>query len=799
MKHIYTAIPVADTVVLPGVSMNLMVGHPELYDALEDIKNQGEAVVLLHRKGDPHTNNTEDPEQNHMDFYNVASKVHILGVDETDMALRIFVEGISIMEVSCIVDISPMVTVEAEDKPFKKEPQADIISKILEVRAAIASYITASGGQVGTQFLDEIEQTEDPEHFVALVARFLMMDAQKLQEIIECDKQTKQLDILHTELSKEKEKAGVISDVKNKLNQKLTDQEKRFLMREEMKVLKDELKKLHEKRRERGEELPEGEADDEMAEEGESDIDELKNKAKQAKIPEIVDKTVQKEIGRLKRMHPASPESAQTRDYITWLLDLPWEVSSKEKIDLKKAEKILSTHHFGLSKVKERIIEYLAVCKLKKDVPGQILCFVGPPGVGKTSLGQSIATAMGRKFVHFSLAGMRDEAEIRGHRRTYVGALPGRIIQRLRRVGVNNPVFMLDEIDKIGKDFKGDPSSALLEVLDPSQNKAFNDHYLDVPFDLSHCVFITTANSLGDIPEPLLDRMELIQLSGYTEEEKYEITKKFLIPNQEKDNGLKAGSIKMSRAVIIDMVRHYTREAGLRNLERQVAALARKIAAQIVKGSHQKTKTYTVSSKELRELLGPDEYSGDSFIKKQQIGVATGLGWSPTGGSTLILETIAMEGEGKLKLTGKLGEVMKESAEIAHSYLRSHAGELKIDPQNFKQKDVHVHAPQGAIPKDGPSAGITITTALLSLFAQKAVNSKVAMTGEVTLTGKVLSIGGLKEKALAARRAGCMTVIIPKENEKDLQEFPKELRKEIRFVPVEEVSEVFKEAFVKEK
>jgi ATP-dependent Lon protease len=544
--------------------------------------------------------------------------------------------------------------------------------------------------------------------------------------------------------------------------------QRQFFLRQQLKAIQKEL----------------GEGD-ELQEE----IKAYKEKLEKMKVSDEVREELEKQIDRLSKMHPESAETAVVRNYLDWMFSLPWSKSTKDNLDLNSARKILDEDHYNLEKVKERIIEYLGVRKLSKKVKGPILCFVGPPGVGKTSLGKSIARALGRKFVRMSLGGVRDEAEIRGHRRTYVGALPGRIIQGIKRAGSNNPVFMLDEVDKIGADFRGDPSAALLEVLDPEQNHSFRDHYLGVPFDLSKVMFITTANLLDPIHPAFKDRMEIIRLPGYTEEEKLHIAMKHLIPKQIKENALNEKLISFSPSAIKKIISLYTREAGVRNLEREIASICRKVACKVAQGEKKLTK---ITARNVEKFLGPPKIFKDQILKVDQVGVATGMAWTASGGEVLFVEATMMKGKGNLILTGSLGDVMKESAQAALSYARSHSEEFGIKDSIFSNYDFHVHIPEGAIPKDGPSAGITIAVALISVITNSPVKKDVAMTGEITLRGNILPVGGIKEKVLAARRAGIKNVIIPEENEKDLVDIPKNLRRDINFILVREIKDVLK-------
>ena len=525
------------------------------------------------------------------------------------------------------------------------------------------------------------------------------------------------------------------------------------------------------------------------------EIEQYREKVREAKMPEEAAEETERQIGRLERMHPDSAETATLRNYLDWMVGLPWSTSTPDNLDLKKAQKILDEDHYGLEKIKERIVEHLAVRKLKKKTKGPILCFVGPPGVGKTSLGRSIARALGRKFVRLSLGGVHDEAEIRGHRRTYVGAMPGRVVQSIHQAGTKNPVFIMDEVDKIGADFRGDPSSALLEVLDPEQNSSFRDNYLGVPFDLSDVMFITTANTLDPIQPAFRDRMETIRLSGYTEEEKIEIAERHLIPKQLDEHGLTKKHLEFSESALRAVISGYTQEAGLRNLEREIASVCRKVARQVAMGQ---TRSRRLNPKQVDKYLGRPKVFQDELLKNDEIGVATGLAWTATGGDILFVEATAMKGKGGLALTGQLGDVMKESAHAAMSYARSHATDFGIDEDFFAGNDIHVHVPEGAIPKDGPSAGVTMATAMISMLVGKPVHRNIAMTGEITLRGEVLPVGGIKEKVLAARRAKIRSVILPALNERDLEDVNEELRREMRFVFVGRIHEVFAEAIITE-
>jgi ATP-dependent Lon protease len=572
-------------------------------------------------------------------------------------------------------------------------------------------------------------------------------------------------------LNRELELLELGTKIQSQVHSEMEKSQREYFLRSQLKAIQEEL----------------GEGDEQQAE-----IAELRAQIEDANLPEEAEKQARRELDRLAKLPSAAAEYGVIRTYLEWILSLPWNATTEDDLDLENGRKILDEDHYDLEKVKERIIEHLAVSKLKHDLSGPILCFVGPPGVGKTSLGQSIARALGRKFVRISVGGVRDEAEIRGHRRTYIGAMPGTIIRALRDAGTKNPVFMIDEIDKMGSDWRGDPSSAMLEVLDPAQNSSFRDHYLDLPFDLSRILFICTGNQLETIPPPLLDRMEVIRLSGYTEEEKLGIAKRYLVPKQLEAHGLSSEQARFTDNALRLVIREYTREAGVRNLDRELAALCRKSAAEIAGG---KRKRVRIDERRVRSWLGRPRFSGEIRRRTSDPGVATGLAVTPVGGDVLYIEATAMPGEGRLIVTGQLGEVMRESAQAALSWVRSHASDLGLEADWFEGKDVHIHVPAGAVPKDGPSAGIALATALASLALNRPVSEEVAMTGEITLTGQVLPVGGVREKVLAAQRAGVTTVVLPKENEGDLDDLPREVRKSMNFVPADSIDEVIEAAF----
>jgi ATP-dependent Lon protease len=613
---------------------------------------------------------------------------------------------------------------------------------------------------------------EEPGRLADLTASNLDLKVEGAQEILEAVDPVERLRKVHELTAKELEVLAMQQEISSQAKGEMDRSQREFFLRQQLKAIQSELGE--------GNELSE-------------EITQLREKAHKAKMPKPVLEEVERQLKKLERMHPDSAETATLRNWLDWMVTLPWGKSTKDNLDLAEAQRILDEDHYGLEKVKERIIEYLAVRKLKDKMKGPLLCFVGPPGVGKTSLGKSIARALGRKFVRLSLGGVKDEAEIRGHRRTYVGSMPGRIIQGIQQAGSNNPVFMMDEVDKIGADYRGDPSSALLEVLDPEQNNSFRDHYLGVPFDLSNVMFICTANLTDTIQAAFLDRMEVIRLSGYTEEEKVEIAKRHLIPKQLEEHGITTQNLVFTDKALRSMINSYTREAGLRNLEREIASIARKVARRVAEG---KTDIVKVTPASLHKYLGAPKILPDEILKKDAVGIALGLAWTATGGDIMFIEATAFKGKGRLTLTGSLGDVMKESAQAALSYARTRARQFGIKEDFFATHDLHVHVPEGAIPKDGPSAGITIATAMLSVFTNRPVKRSLAMTGEITLRGNVLPIGGLKEKILAARRAGITTVVIPKLNRKELEEIAPHLRRGLAIHLVDEVEEVLRLALI---
>jgi ATP-dependent Lon protease len=762
-------LPVRDVVIFPYMILPLFVGRDMSIKAIEHASGENKLILLVSQKDV----NVENPDED--DLYRVGTVGTILRMLKLpDGRLKILVQGLAKARINDFTQTDPFYIGNIEKVTDQEQPESTI-----EVEALMRNVkeLVDKSLALGKSFLPDIivliENIEEPGRLADLVASNLGLKAEQAQELLEQTDPIERLSKISEILTREVDLLLVQQKIQSDVKGEIDKTQREYFLREQLKAIQKELGEIDEKTEE---------------------IMDLRKKIKKAKMPEKVEKEAIKQINRLDKMHQDSAEAGTIRTYIDWLVEIPWSKSTKDKLDIKKAKEVLDEDHYDLEKIKERILEYLGVRKLKKNMKGPILCFAGPPGVGKTSLGKSIARALGREFYRMSLGGMRDEAEIRGHRRTYVGAMPGRIIQGIKSTGTNNPVFMLDEVDKIGMDFRGDPASALLEVLDPEQNFAFGDHYLGVPFDLSNVMFITTANLMHTIPSPLRDRMEVLTLSGYTAEEKVGIAKNYLVPKQLDEHGLTEKNIKINDNALMQVITHHTREAGVRNLEREIANLCRKVARKIAEGRTQKD---TVTNDNLSKFLGVPKYLPEEEIKKDEVGVSTGLAWTETGGEILYIEAITMKGKGGLTLTGQLGDVMKESAQAAQSYIRANAKKLGIKNSLFSSNDIHIHVPAGAIPKDGPSAGITMATALASVYTGKAVRKNVAMTGEVTLRGSVLPIGGLKEKALAAKRMGINTVVIPKRNEKDLDEIPKYIKKDMKFIPVETMDEVLKHALKK--
>jgi len=755
--------PLRNLVIFPGMIQSLAVGRPKSLALTQRAAMSEDKLFFVAAQKE-----TEEEDPAFDAIYHTGCIVRILRLkQETDGTQTTLVQGVIRGRAATLVDDVPYFTVQVESLQDEIEPGKQLDALVLTARQMISQMVSLS-----TQIPDQVSvvanNLQDPGQIADFIVANLNYDADQKQVLLEELNVRRRLEKATQLISQEisvLELAGKIqADVKTSIDKT----QREYFLREQLKAIQAELGVEDERSRV---------------------TSELRQRLDDAALPEPVRKEADRELSRLDVMPIQSPDFSVARTYLDYLADLPWNRSTHERIDLYKARRILDEDHYGLQKVKKRILEYLAVGKLRDDIKGPILCLVGPPGVGKTSLGRSIARATGRQFVHMSLGGVRDEAEIRGHRRTYVGAMPGRVIQELRKAEANDPVFMLDEVDKLGADWHGDPTSALLEVLDPEQNFSFTDHYLDVPFDLSKVLFITTANILDPIPAPLRDRMEIIPLPGYTENEKVEIAKRYLVPRTLISNGLKRSQVSLPQTTLRHITRHYTREAGVRNLERQIAAICRGVASCVAEGRKNDRKL-TIRKKDLEDYLGPPEFTPEAAERTSVPGVATGLGWTPVGGDILFIEATDMRGSGRLILTGQLGNVMQESAQTALSYVRSKAADLGIDPQRLVRHDIHVHVPAGAIPKDGPSAGIAIFTAMVSLLTGRVVRSHVAMTGEITLRGMVLPVGGIKEKVLGASRAGIRTVILPERNARDISEVPEDVRDKMKFLLVNRMEDI---------
>jgi len=758
-------LPLKETVVFPQSMTPLAIGQERSVKLVEDAVD-GERLVALVTVKNP---DVEQPGWDDLHEIGTAAVIHKL-IRVPDGTLRILVQGVRRIKLEDRLRETPYLIGHFSEV-------ADEVEETPEVEALTRNVQSLFGRVIGSvpYLPDELEiaaaNVDDPSALSYLVASTLRLKTEEKQRLLELTDVGARLRELSVILNRELEVVELGSKIQSQVQSEMEKGQREYFLRQQLKAIQDEL----------------GEGDAEQAE-----INELREQLAELELPEEVRKAVDRELARLEKLPSASAEYGVIRTYLDWIATLPWSKTTQDNLDLDRAREILDEDHFDLEKVKERIIEHLAVSKLRNDASGQILCFVGPPGVGKTSLGQSVARTLERKFTRISVGGVRDEAEIRGHRRTYIGAMPGTIIRAIRDAESTNPVMLIDEIDKMGADFRGDPASAMLEVLDPEQNRTFRDHYLDLPYDLSKVLFICTANQVETIPAPLLDRMDVIQLSGYTDEEKFGIAKKYLLPKQVEAHGLDPKQVSFTDSALKLVAREYTREAGVRNLERRIADLCRKAAREVAEGKQTKIR---IDEKRVRKWLGPRRFSGEVRKRTSDPGVATGLAVTAVGGDILFIEATAYPGKGRLTVTGQLGEVMQESATAAHSWVRSHAVELGIDPTWFADHDVHVHIPAGAIPKDGPSAGITMTTAIVSLVRGIPVSDEVAMTGEITLTGQVLPIGGVREKTLAAQRAGIKRVIIPRENEPDLEELPKETRQELDFVLADTVGQVLEAAF----
>lgn len=767
MNKILPLLPLRGVLVFPYMVIHLDVGREKSISALENAMIQDREIFLATQKDAQ----MDEPEAG--DIYEVGTVVEVKQLLKLPGGtIRVLVEGLHRGRITEYVEAEPFYKVEIEEYPGEEEKSPEISALVRNLIYQFEQYVKL-GKKLAPETVVSIVTIEEPDRLTDLIAAHLNLKIPEKQALLEAIDIRMRLEKLAGIIAGEIE----ILEIERKINMRVRKQmektQKEYYLREQMKAIQKEL----------------GDRDDKGAE-----MDEYRQKIKDAGLPEEVHDKAVKELERLEKMPPMVAESAVIRTYLDWILAMPWSKQTEDIIDIKNAETILNEDHYGLKKAKERILEYLAVRKLTQKIKGPIICFVGPPGVGKTSLGKSIARALGRKFVRMSLGGVRDEAEIRGHRRTYVGALPGRIVQGLKNAGTKNPVFLLDEVDKMSMDFRGDPSAALLEVLDPEQNNSFSDHYLEVPFDLSQVLFITTANVAYNIPRPLLDRMELIPISGYTEDEKLNIALKYLLPKQLTEHGLKKSQLELKGDTILKVIRGYTREAGVRSLERELAGLCRKAAKIIAEGSQKKV---VISVRNLEKYLGIPRYRFGISEKENLVGVSTGLAWTEVGGDVLHIEVTLMKGKGTLLLTGKLGDVMKESAQAGYTYIRSRTQALGIEDGFHEKYDIHIHVPEGAIPKDGPSAGITMAAALASALSGRKIRREVAMTGEITLRGRVLPVGGIKEKVMAAHRAGCRIIILPAENKKDLEDIAANIKKELEFVLVDHMDEVLNIALEK--
>jgi ATP-dependent Lon protease len=755
-------LPLKNSVLFPHLLMPLSVGRPTSVAAADAALATEEKEIIVVAQRDA---SVDTPQGN--DLYGVGTKAVIKRMSRpTDSTMELIVLGIERVMILKLEQTEPYLTARVQNLPLPDDTGTEMEALHHEVMELASKAISMAQPQAPQELSRMLVGTEDPLRLVFLLASMFSLDLDKEQALLEARSRTDALRLMHTYLAHEIQVLELRTKIASTAQNEMGKEQREYLLRQQLRAIQQEL----------GEKNPE-----------QAEIDMIKERLQKADLPDDVRKEAERELSRLEKLPPAAPDYHVIRTYLDYILELPWRVHTEDQLDISRARQVLDEDHYNLKEVKERILEQLGVLKLNPGAKAPILCFVGPPGTGKTSLGQSIARALGRKFERMSLGGMHDEAELRGHRRTYIGAMPGRIIQAIRRAGANNPVLMLDEVDKLGRDFRGDPASALLEVLDPEQNKTFRDNYLDLPFDLSKVLFITTANTLETIPRPLLDRMEVLNLPGYSEEEKLIIARRYLIPRQLKEAGLTDEQCVISDDVVRGIISRYTREAGLRQLERGIGRLARKVTLRYAEGN---TTPATIQPGDLPDMLGPERFFPEQLRKNLPPGVATGLAWTETGGEVLYVEaTLLPEGK-SLTLTGHLGEVMQESAKAAQSYLWSHADELGIDRSLFKESGVHIHVPAGAIPKDGPSAGVTMAVALASLYTKSPAQSNTAMTGEITLAGLVLPIGGLKEKVLAARRAGIRRVICPRPNQTDLRELPEEVRSEMEFIFVDRIEDV---------
>lgn len=764
-------IPLRGLSVFPNMVLHFDIGREKSINALEKAMVTNQHIFLASQKDD----GTDLPTPE--DFYHVGTVGKIKQMLKLPGdSIRVLVEGVCRGAIEDVMFEVPYFKcrIRKIEEPEYPADDAEAEALMRTVLSSFDEYINLNRN-LAAEIFASVVTIEDPGRMADMIASHLEIKLEDKQRLLETIDPKERLETLNTMLTKEIEILNIEQDISSKVKSQINKNQREYYLREQMRAIQEELG---------------------VSEDVEDEVAGFTEQLEKLDLQEKTKEKVEKEISRFSKMQPSSAEATVSRNYIETILGLPWNTESEDNIDLNKAEEILNEDHYGLDKVKERVLEYLAVMQLSKGLKGPILCLVGPPGVGKTSIARSIARSIGREFVRMSLGGVRDEAEIRGHRRTYIGAIPGRIIGSIKDCGTKNPVFLLDEVDKIGADYKGDPASALLEVLDPEQNKDFTDHYLEVPFDLSKVMFITTANTTSTIPRPLLDRMEVLEVSGYTEEDKLQIAEKYLVPKQVKENGLTKSNISFTETGLRTLINYYTRESGVRNLEREIGNLCRKVAKNVVCGD---TKKVSITGKKVQELLGKKRFRFDIIKGETEVGVTTGLAWTVVGGDTLFIETTAVPGNGKLVLTGQMGDVMQESAKAGLSYIRSVSKKLKIDEDFYKKYDLHVHIPEGAIPKDGPSAGVTMCTAIISTLTGIPVRKDIAMTGEITLRGKVLPVGGIREKVMAAHRAGIRKVLLPAENDVDIQDIPEVVRNDMEFVLLRNVDDALKEVLVKDK
>ena len=760
-------LPLRDIVVFPCMVIPLFVGRDKSINALNEVMKKDKKIILVTQKN----SEVDDPKKN--DIFNYGCESSILQLLKLpDGTVKVLVEGLSRVKINEFKDDENHISCQYEKVNEILGKDEDLTSLALSSIKKLEK-LTSINKKISNETINNIKTLKDPSKIADNIASHLNSTISEKQQVFETFDLKKRINLINKIMDNETSIIGVEKRIRGRVKTQMEKTQREYYLNEQLKAIQKEL----------------GEIED-----GKDETSSLNKSILRAKMPKEVEKKCMSELKKLKNMSPMSAEATVVRNYLDWMIDLPWFKKDNVDIDLNKALKVLDEDHFGLEKVKERIIEFLAVQKRMNKIKGPILCLVGPPGVGKTSLGKSIAKATNRQFVRMSLGGVRDEAEIRGHRRTYIGSLPGKIIQMMKKAGTKNPLFLLDEIDKVGNDYRGDPSSALLEALDPEQNTSFNDHYLEVDYDLSDVLFVTTANTLNILP-PLLDRMEVIRIPGYTEDEKINIANKYLLPKQIKDNGVKDGEMKFDDDTIKDVIRYYTKESGVRNLEREISKISRKVVKKIV---NNESNSVRIDSKNLSDYLGVKKFKFGEIEETDKIGVVTGLAWTQFGGEILKIEAVNMPGKGRMQITGKLGDVMQESVKAAKSYVRSKCLDFGIIPPTFEKKDFHIHVPEGATPKDGPSAGIAMVTSIVSSITKIPVSKEIAMTGEVTITGQVLPIGGLKEKLLAANRAGIKQVLIPKENKKDLIDIPKKVKDDIKITTVETADEVLKLALTKD-